>query len=183
MRRPTAAVAGTLAGTALLIGLKLGTSSAATEGVDAAAGGNPPAADGQAADPGAGSAPGSSPPASRTPGASTKPRTGAGDAGGNGGAGGNASGLRDGLFTGAPATNEYGTIRVTITVARGRLTKVNATYPTAGRSAQINARAIPALRQEALTAQSARIDTVSGASFTSASYRTSLQSALTTARA
>src|SRR5205814_1016115 len=52
-----------------------------------------------------------------------------------------------------------------------------------GESVRINKRAGPVLRQEALTAQSAAIDTVSGATYTSQGYRTSLQGALATARA
>ncbi len=47
-----------------------------------------------------------------------------------------------------------------------------------GRSQQINSAAAPILLQETLSAQSAQIDTVSGASYTSAGYVQSLQSAL-----
>lgn len=47
---------------------------------------------------------------------------------------------------------------------------------------QIDSTAIPQLTSETLTAQSARIDAVSGASYTSAGYIQSLQSALDKAR-
>jgi uncharacterized protein with FMN-binding domain len=47
-----------------------------------------------------------------------------------------------------------------------------------GRSADINSQAAPILLQETLSAQSSNIDSVSGASFTSAGYLQSLQSAL-----
>jgi hypothetical protein len=43
---------------------------------------------------------------------------------------------------------------------------------------QISSSAEPLLQQEALTAQTADVDAVSGATFTSASYTQSLQSAL-----
>ena len=52
-------------------------------------------------------------------------------------------------------------------------------YPTAGREdQQINSRAIPQLRSQVLAAQSAKIDGVSGATFTTDGYISSLQSAL-----
>ena len=54
---------------------------------------------------------------------------------------------------------------------------------SSSRSVQISAQAAPILRQEALSAQSAHIDSVSGASYTSAGYIQSLQSALDVARA
>ncbi|WP_234537478.1 FMN-binding protein [Streptomyces shenzhenensis] len=94
------------------------------------------------------------------------------------------SGLRDGTFRGAASTNQYGTVQTTVSISGGRITQVTATYPTSpGTTAQINARAIPALRKEALAAQSATIDSVSGATYTSGSYKKSLQSAIDAARA
>jgi uncharacterized protein with FMN-binding domain len=52
-------------------------------------------------------------------------------------------------------------------------------YPSGnGRDREINAYALPVLRQETLAAQSATIDAVSGATVTSEGYRESLQSAL-----
>jgi uncharacterized protein with FMN-binding domain len=82
--------------------------------------------------------------------------------------------------TGSAAQTKYGPVQVQLTVANGQITAVDAVvYPTSSsRDRQINARAIPQLDQEALTAQNAKIDTVSGATYTSTGYRTSLQSAL-----
>ena len=55
-------------------------------------------------------------------------------------------------------------------------------YPrSSGQDEQINGQAIPILEQETLTAQSSRVDTVSGATYTSDGYRRSLQAALDTA--
>ena len=82
--------------------------------------------------------------------------------------------------TGDPADTMYGPVQVQITVKNGKLTGVDAIeYPTGTpRDEQINAYAIPQLTQEALAAGSAKIDAVSGASYTSQGYITSLQSAL-----
>jgi uncharacterized protein with FMN-binding domain len=82
--------------------------------------------------------------------------------------------------TGAAADTRYGPVQVKITVANGQLTAVTATeYPTSNpRDEEINSYAIPQLNQEATAAESAQIDTVSGATYTSDGYTTSLQSAL-----
>ena len=67
-----------------------------------------------------------------------------------------------------------------ITVQNGTITAVEAIeYPQNNpRDQQINAYAIPQLNQEALSAKSASIDMVSGATYTSEGYVGSLQSAL-----
>jgi uncharacterized protein with FMN-binding domain len=82
--------------------------------------------------------------------------------------------------TGAAAPNQYGDVQVRVTSAGGRITQVSAVQlPNGdGRSQQISSFAGPQLAQEALKAQSAKIDGVSGATYTSDSYKTSLQSAL-----
>ncbi|MEX1652758.1 FMN-binding protein [Streptomyces pseudovenezuelae] len=85
--------------------------------------------------------------------------------------------------TGDTVQTRWGPVQVRITVKSGRLTDVTAvTYPTDNpRDQEINSYAIPRLRSEALQAQSADIDTVSGATYTSDGYRQSLQSALDSA--
>jgi uncharacterized protein with FMN-binding domain len=66
-----------------------------------------------------------------------------------------------------------------VTLAGGRITDVQAVQlPTGGRSGDIAAYAAPQLRSEVLAAQSANIDTVSGASYDSEGYARSVQSAL-----
>jgi uncharacterized protein with FMN-binding domain len=82
--------------------------------------------------------------------------------------------------TGDPADTRYGPVQVQITVTNGTITAVTATdYPQNDpRDQQINAFAIPQLNQEALSASSASIDMVSGATYTSEGYLSSLQSAL-----
>ncbi len=73
----------------------------------------------------------------------------------------------------------YGLVQVRVTLQGRRITDVQAvSLPQGGRSSDISSYAAPQLRSEALSRQSARIDSVSGASYTSAGYAQSLQSAL-----
>jgi len=80
---------------------------------------------------------------------------------------------------GRPEDANYGIVQVKLTVSGGRITDVQAVrLPSGGRSSGISAYAAPRLRTEVLAAQSAHIDTVSGASYTSEAYARSVQSAL-----
>jgi uncharacterized protein with FMN-binding domain len=74
----------------------------------------------------------------------------------------------------------YGVVQVRVTVSGDRIENVSAVElgATDPHSEQINAEAVPELRQEVLSAQSAQIDGVSGATYTSQGYEASLQSAL-----
>jgi uncharacterized protein with FMN-binding domain len=85
-----------------------------------------------------------------------------------------------GTFTGSAADTPYGPVQVQITVAGGKITDAQAVqYPQeSGRDVRINSSAVPELNQETLQAQSAQIDTVSGATYTSEGYQQSLQSAI-----
>jgi uncharacterized protein with FMN-binding domain len=91
-----------------------------------------------------------------------------------------SSDLADGTYTGASASTRWGPVQVEITVAGGKITSVDVVdYPADDRkSASINARAIPTLTQQTLSAQTAKVTSVSGATYTSTGYRTSLQSAI-----
>jgi uncharacterized protein with FMN-binding domain len=82
--------------------------------------------------------------------------------------------------TGAAQPNQYGVVQVRVSVSGGRITQVTALQAPQGdpRSQEITAMAVPQLGQEAVAAQSAQIDAVSGATYTSDGYRASLQSAL-----
>jgi uncharacterized protein with FMN-binding domain len=86
-------------------------------------------------------------------------------------------------YTGAAADTRYGPVQVQITVTNGKVVKATAVeYPTQDpRDAEINAYAIPQLQAETVAASSARIDMVSGATYTSEGYLQSLQSALDSA--
>jgi uncharacterized protein with FMN-binding domain len=81
--------------------------------------------------------------------------------------------------TGSTISTRYGDVAVEVTVANGTVTAVQAVaLPSGGRSGEISAYAAPILASEALTAQSANIDIVSGATYTSQAYAQSLQAAL-----
>ena len=103
----------------------------------------------------------------------------AGSSAGGAGTGGSSSPAAN-TVTGAAADTIYGPVQVQITVKNGKLTAADATvYPTeTPRDAQINAFAIPQLEQETVAAGNAKIDAVSGATYTSDGYIASLQSAL-----
>ncbi|MFE0630614.1 FMN-binding protein [Streptomyces sp. NPDC058864] len=94
-------------------------------------------------------------------------------------------GAATGTFPGEPVDTPYGTVQVAATLADGKITTVRVLQAPDenGRDRQIAAYALPRLTREALGAQSARIDAVSGASYTSQGYMQSLQSALDQARA
>jgi uncharacterized protein with FMN-binding domain len=96
------------------------------------------------------------------------------------GAGSPSSAATSGTVTGSVADTRWGPVQVQITVAGGSITNVSVVqYPDGnGRDQEINAQALPVLIQETLKAQSADIDMVSGATYTSDGYLTSLQSAL-----
>jgi uncharacterized protein with FMN-binding domain len=94
-----------------------------------------------------------------------------------------AGALRDGTVTGQLEDMRFGPVQVQVTISGGKITEVTALQlPSGGRSGRISDVAEPMLRSEALSAQSANIDIVSGATYTSAAYAASLQSALDQAR-
>ncbi|MDL9978449.1 FMN-binding protein [Microbacterium sp. ASV49] len=95
------------------------------------------------------------------------------------------SGLKNGTFTGQSTDTPYGPVQVKITVASGIITKVDVPrYPdSGGRDQEINSYALPQLVSETVQAQSAQIDMVSGATYTSQGYVQSLQSAIDAAHA
>ncbi len=82
--------------------------------------------------------------------------------------------------TGTTAQTRWGPVQIQLTVTGGKITAVTALQlPSSnGRDQEINDQAVPILVQETLAAQSAQIDSVSGATYTSEGYLTSLQSAL-----
>ncbi|MEU2063540.1 FMN-binding protein [Streptomyces sp. NPDC013455] len=95
--------------------------------------------------------------------------------------GGAADGARagSGTVTGDAVRTQYGAVQVRLTVSDGRITRAEAVQaPEGGLSAQKTELAVPKLNRQAVAAQSADIDTVSGATYTSEGYRKSLQSAL-----
>jgi uncharacterized protein with FMN-binding domain len=81
-------------------------------------------------------------------------------------------------------SNRYGPVQVAVVLNGTRIVDVHALQmPTdRARSADISSQAAPLLHDEVIQVQSARIDTIGGATYTSASYAQSLQSALDKAR-
>jgi uncharacterized protein with FMN-binding domain len=77
----------------------------------------------------------------------------------------------------------YGPVQVQLRIRAGRIVAAKALVRPQGDSQtdSINREAVPQLDQEAVKAQNGRIDTVSGATYTSAGYKTSLQAALDSA--
>src|SRR3954453_14963855 len=94
--------------------------------------------------------------------------------------GSSTSSAVSGTATGDSIDTQYGPVQVRVTVKDGKITDIQGLVHTGNdpRSTQISSSAEPTLKQEALSAQSADIDAVSGATFTSAGYAQSLQSAL-----
>jgi uncharacterized protein with FMN-binding domain len=87
---------------------------------------------------------------------------------------------RDGAYVGDVVDAYYGPLQVQANVSGGRIVSVKALqYPADRRTSQrINNQALPALQSEAITAQDAQVDIVSGATLTSEAYIRSLDSAL-----
>lgn len=87
-------------------------------------------------------------------------------------------------FDGSAIDTRYGPVQVQVQITGGKVSDIAVLeYPTGHRSDQINADALPILRTETLAAQSAHVDSVSGATYTSNAYVQSLQSAIDQARA
>jgi uncharacterized protein with FMN-binding domain len=85
-----------------------------------------------------------------------------------------------GTVTGPVVQVKWGQVQVRATLDAGRITAVDVlrTPDENAHDRQVNAAAVPVLVRETLAAQSARIDMVSGATFTSSGYVRSLQAAL-----
>ncbi|MFD5322394.1 FMN-binding protein [Streptomyces sp. NPDC127092] len=96
------------------------------------------------------------------------------------GTSGTSGGSTTRTVAGATVSTQYGSVQVQITVRGSTITGVTALKSPSStpRSREISADAVPQLNQRTLAAQSADIDSVSGATYTSAGYRQSLQSAL-----
>ena len=102
------------------------------------------------------------------------------DGGTDAGTGSDSGSGSAGTFTGDAVMTRFGAVQVQITVADGSITKSVVTQVpwTDRRDQEINSRAVPILNSEVLSAQSANIDMVGGATFTSQGYIQSLQSAI-----
>jgi uncharacterized protein with FMN-binding domain len=109
-----------------------------------------------------------------------------GSSGTSGSTGGNATAAAyaDGTWTGSAVSEPWGAFQVQVVVNDGAITKVAVVEsPSDRHSSRINSQAVPILTKETLQSQNASVDMVSGATWTSESYATSLQSALDDAAA
>jgi uncharacterized protein with FMN-binding domain len=90
---------------------------------------------------------------------------------------------KNGSYTGAEADAQWGLVQVKITIQNGKLTNVQfLEYPNhRDRSVEINNYAMPQLTSEAISAQSAQVDVISGATDTSEAFIQSLGDALSQA--
>ena len=90
---------------------------------------------------------------------------------------------KDGTYTGPRVDVYYGIVEVQVNVQNGKITNVNfLQYPSDRRTSQrINNIAMPYLQQEAIQAQSARVNIISGATLTSEGFMMSLDAALKSA--
>jgi len=193
MRRAVLTLGGTAAGLAALLSFKTHSPAA-----DAAMGGTPGTSAPPSASASMSMSGGSTSGASTSGGAPAVAAAGSGNATAKASAGagaGTASGKASATskakasagsstatrtVTGAVANTQYGPMQVRVTLAGQRITQVTVVQQTddGTMSQQIDSFAIPKLTSETLAAQSARIDAVSGASYTSSGYIQSLQSAL-----
>ena len=90
----------------------------------------------------------------------------------------------DGTYQGTAIEEPWGTFQVQAVISGGKLTNVVlVSSPSDNHSRRINSQAVPILTQGAIAAQGANVDMVSGATWTSDSYVTSLQAALDQAKA
>jgi uncharacterized protein with FMN-binding domain len=81
-------------------------------------------------------------------------------------------------FTGDAVTMRYGIVQVKITVQGGKIVDAQAVQAPTGSNDRYTQKAVPRLREQTIAAQSANIQGVSGASFTSYGWYTSLASAI-----
>jgi uncharacterized protein with FMN-binding domain len=84
----------------------------------------------------------------------------------------------NGTFTGPSVNVNYGNVQVKITVVNGRITDAVAVKAPTGKNDRWTNMAVPTLKAQTLKAQSANIQGVSGASYTSYGWFTSLQGAI-----
>jgi len=190
LKRALAALAATFAGLAALLGYKSAPARRTTLAVTPQGATQPPTGP-SATDPNA-------PPASAVPGGGDN----SGGGGDNGGGDGSGQGVAPTTPPTAPATsaaplpagakvvtgpdvpNQFGDVQVQLTISGGKITDVKALQLPFDRqrSAYISQVAGPLLRTEVLQVQSASIDIISGATYTSESYAQSVQAALDQAR-
>jgi uncharacterized protein with FMN-binding domain len=166
MRKIVVALGSTITGLVLLFSYRTSTNQGAPAGGLAGGAAVLPPVSAPSESTGSASAPpstGGAPSSSSAPGTSTA-----------------SSGSGTRTVNGGVAQTVYGPMQVQITVTNGKIASVNVLQEPDGSShdLRINDYAVPILNQETVSAQSAQIDSVSGATYTSEGYISSLQSAI-----
>ncbi|GAA5198231.1 hypothetical protein GCM10023346_34930 [Arthrobacter gyeryongensis] len=158
MRARSAVLAGLASAAVLLIGWQAGNQADSAPGGTTAKAASPPSGAGKPTGPG-------SPTAGSTS---------------SGPAGPAASGAKDGTFDGSRIQTRYGTVQVQAVISGGKIADVVPLQLTdvGSLSGEIDQQAVPMLKSEVLSSQSANVDTVGGATYTSQGYLNSLQAAL-----
>lgn len=168
MRRAVLTLLSTVAGLVLLLTFKTSSTGTVAPRVGAASGTSSTVTAPSSS---------SSPSAAASSGSAGSPGSGSSGSASSGSA---SSGSTTKTLTGSSVDTRWGPVQVRITLTNGRITAANAiVYPqNNGRDQEINSTAIPTLNAEAVSTGSAQIDMVSGATYTSEGYLSSLQSAL-----
>lgn len=171
MRRITLWALSTITTLVLLFSYHTSTSSA---GASAA----PIVAQAGAASNGSGSSSGSGSSGSSS-GSGSGSSSGSSSSGSSGSSSGSGSSSSTKTYNGDSVMTRWGVVQVQISVAGGKVTSANVLQVPSDnpRDQEINSYAVPILNQEVVSAQSANIDMVSGATVTSDGYLQSLQSA------
>jgi uncharacterized protein with FMN-binding domain len=158
VRARSAVLAGLASAAVLLIGWQAGNQPDSTPGSTTAKAANPPSGSGTPSGTSSSTAAGTSP----------------------GPPGPAAAGAKDGTFDGRQIHTRYGTVQVKAVISGGKITDVVPLQLTdvGSLSGEIDRQAVPMLRSEVLSSQSANVDTVGGATYTSQGYLSSLQAAL-----
>jgi hypothetical protein len=179
MRRVVLAIAGTVAGLVVLLTFK---SHTGTPGVSAAPAGTAGPGGSAGTSSGAGTTNGAG---GTAPSGAASGTSGGGSApGGSSASPGTAPGQGDTagarIITGNVASTIYGPVQIQVAVKAGKIIKVTILQQpsTTAHDLQIGAFAFPQLEAETLSAQSAKVDMVSGATYTSGGYIQSLQNAI-----
>lgn len=175
MRRAIITSAATVSGLVILLSLKPHAETTAASTAPISSGTAPTGGTASGGTASGGTSSGTS-----TSGSSGSSKTGSSKTGSSTSGGSGSSSTTARTVTGSAVQTRYGPVQVQITVRSGKITNVSVLqYPTGDpHDQQINSYALPILNQEAISAQSAHIDAVSGATFTSGGYTSSLQSAI-----
>src|SRR3954468_13932239 len=176
MRRNLVALLGTLSALVLLFSYHTSLDSQASTSTSAAAPLTPGSSSGSSS--GSGSDDGSSSGSTSSGEDSGSSSASSGSSSGSSSSSGSTSGTK--TYTGDVADTRWGPVQVKITVTNGKITAAETTQVPSDnpRDQEINSYAVPVLNQEAVKAQSAQIDAISGATVTSDGYIQSLQSAI-----